>query len=83
MQTLTVEIKNTDALKVLQELQEKRFINILSKPDLNSPIFPGNPLTNEEFGSIITEAENAGSISLKEVKASWASQGKALQKLAK
>jgi hypothetical protein len=83
MQTLTVEITNTDALKVLQDLQEKRLINILSRPDLNSPVFPGKPLTNEEFRKVIAEAENSGSISLKEAKASWARQRKELLKLTK
>ncbi len=44
MKTLTVEITNDDALKVLHDLQEKRFINIIARPDLNSAVFPGESL---------------------------------------
>jgi hypothetical protein len=83
MQTLTVEITNTEALKVLQDLQEKQYINILSKPDLHSPVFPGEPLTTEEFKIMIAEAEHSGSINFKEAKSTWARQRKELQKLAK
>ena len=43
MQTLTVEITNDGALKVLQDLQERHFINIISKHDLNSMVFPREP----------------------------------------
>ena len=83
MPALTVEITNTEALKVLQDLQEKHYINILSKRDLSFPAFPGEPITTEEFKDMITRAEHSGSISLKEAKASWARQRKELQKLAK
>lgn len=83
MQTFTVEITNNDALKVLQYLQEKHFIKILSKPDRNSLIFLGKPLTTEEFKDMIAEAESSGSISLKEAKASWARQRKEILKLLK
>ena len=83
MQTVTVEITNNDALKVLRDLQEKHFIKILAKSDRRSLALPGEPLTPEEFKSMITEAENSGSISLEEAKASWARQRKELLKLAK
>ena len=83
MQTITVEITNNDALKVVQDLQEKHFIKILARPNPNSLVFPGEPLSNEEFKNMIAEAENSGSISLKEAKASWARQRKELSKLTK
>lgn len=83
MQTLTVEITNDNALKVLQDLQERHFINILAKPNLNSPVFPGKPLTTQEFQKMIEEAENSGTISLKEAKTLWASQRKKLLKPAR
>lgn len=83
MQTFTVEIKNDNALKILQDLQEKHFIEIHSKPDLSSVVFPGEPLTIEEFKSMIKKAENSGSITLKEAKAKWANQRKQLLKLVK
>ena len=72
MQTLTVEITNDNALKVLQDLQERHFINILAKPNLNSSIFPGKPLTTEEFREYILTRENGSSMSLKEANAKWA-----------
>ncbi len=83
MQTVTVEITNESAFKALQDLEEKHFIKILTKPDLNSPALPGEPLTAEEFKNMIAEAENSGSISLKEAKTEWAKQRKELLKLVK
>lgn len=83
MQTITVEIKNDDALKVLQDLQEKHFISIIAKPDMKSHVFPGDPMTNEQFSQMIEDAENSGSISLKEARAKWAIKEKELLRLAK
>lgn len=83
MQTVTVEITNDNALKVLQELQEKHFIKILAKPDSNSLALPGKPLSVEEFKEWILSRENGPSMSLKEAKSQWAKQRKQLQKLVK
>jgi len=83
MQTLTVEIKNENALKVLQDLQEKHHIEIRSRLDLNSLIFPGKPMTADEFKAMIENAENSGSMTFNEAKSKWASQRKRLQKFAK
>ena len=80
MQTLTVEITNDSALKVLQDLQERHFINILAKTNLNSPVFPGEPLTTEEFKELILNRENGSSISLKEANDKWAKKKKHLLK---
>jgi len=82
MKTLTVEITNDDALKVLQDLQEKHFINIITKPDLNSLVFPGEPLTTEEFKDFIISRETGSSMSLNEAKIKWAKKKKQLLKLA-
>ena len=71
MQTLTVEITNDNALKVLQNLQQKHFINILSKPDFNSLVFPGEQLTIDEFKNFVVSRENGSMISLKETKTKW------------
>lgn len=83
MQTLTVEVTNNEALKVLQNLQEKHFINILAKTDSDSPALPGNPYTAKEFRELILSRENGPSISLKEAKAQWAKKRKQLLKAAK
>ena len=79
MQAFTVEIKNDDALKALQDLQEKHFINILSTPNLDSHVFPGEPLSAEEFKNFIDRRENGDFIPLKHVKESWAKKKKKLQ----
>ncbi len=81
MQTFTVEIKNDDALKVLQDLQEKHFINILSSPNLNSHVFPGKPMSAEEFKNFIFKRENGDFVTLKQAKESWAKKKMKLQSL--
>lgn len=83
MQIFTVEITNDNALKVLQELQEKQFINIVAQADLASPVFPRNPLTLKEFRDLILSRENGSSISLKEAKSRWAKKKNQLLKSAK
>lgn len=83
MKTLTVEITNDEALTVLQDLHEKHFINIITKPDLNSTVFPGEPLTTEEFKELIINRESGSSMSLNEAKTKWAGKKKQLLKLAK
>ena len=83
MQTLTLEITDNMALQVLKDLQEKRFIKILAKPNPKSFVFPGKPLSVEEFQDMIVEAENSGTLSLKEAKELWANQRKKLLKLAR
>ncbi len=83
MQTLTVEITNDSALKVLQDLQERHFINILGTPDINSHVFPGEPLTTEEFREFVLNRENGANMSLKEADAKWAKKRKQLLKPAR
>jgi hypothetical protein len=80
MQTLTAEITNDNPLKILQDLQERHFINILAKSDPNSVIFPGEPLTPEEFREFILGRENGTRLSLKEANAKWAKKRKQLHK---
>ena len=83
MQTLTVEITNNDALKVLQNLQEKHFIKIRATHDLNSHVLPGKPLTTEEFRNFILSREDGSNMSLKEAKTKWVKKKKQLLKFAK
>lgn len=83
MQTVTVELTNKDALKVLEDLQDKHFINIIAKPDFNSLVFPGKPLTAQELKEWVESRENGPSMSLKEAKAKWEKKEKKLLKLAK
>ena len=83
MQTFTVEITNDNAVKALQELQEKHYINIIATTDIDSPVFPGKPLSPQQFKKLVVSRENGPGMSLKEAKAKWTRKGKELLKLAK
>lgn len=80
MQTLTVEITDDNAIKVLQYLEEKQHIKILSMPHFNSPVFHGSPLTESQFTEWISERENSKTLSLTEVKNEWAKKRESLLK---
>ncbi len=81
MQTITVEITNNEALKLLQDLQKKDFIKILAKSDSNSPSLPGKPLSVEEFQNWVAQRENGLTVSLQQAKAVWTKQRSQLQRL--
>ena len=81
MQAFTVEIKNRNALKTLQNLKEKRFIRIVDSTDLDSPSLQGEQLSLKSFKTWISEAENAQRLDLKVAKSKWANKRKQLQKL--
>ena len=83
MQTLTVEITHSNAIKILQDLQEKHLIRITGKPDLNSPSIPGEALSLKAFKDWIKDAENTSTVSLKDAKSTWANKRKQLQSLAR
>jgi len=81
MQTLTLEIKNTSALKTLQNLEEKHFIRIVDDVYLDSAALPGTRLSLKAFKNWISDSENASSIDLKEARSKWANKRKQLEKL--
>lgn len=81
MQTLTVQITNSNALKALHALEEKQFINILDEFAVNSPSLPGNALNLNAFKNWISTAENAPAVDIQEAKLKWASKRKQLAKL--
>jgi hypothetical protein len=83
MQTVTVEINSKNALKALENLEEKHFIRIIEKTEISSPSLPGKPLGITEFKQWIASAEAAPAISLQEAKTKWASKRKQLHKLTK
>ncbi len=80
MQTVTVEITNSNSLKMLEDLQEKNFIKIINSPEKSSAALPGAPLSSAEFKNLIASRENDKTVSLKEAKSVWARQRKQLQK---
>jgi len=83
MQTLTVQIRNSNALKALHTLAEKHFIKIVDDANLDSPALPGGQLSLKAFKNWVSNAENTDTVDLKEAKSKWASKRKQLQKLTK
>ncbi len=81
MQTLTIELTDTNSLKALQELEHKRLIRIIREPDLNSFALPGESISEEDFRKWVKYAEDSPIVSLSEAKQRWATQKKKLQKL--
>jgi len=66
METITLEINDTGALKKLHVLEEKR------QTTIDSPALKGEPMSIKAFKKWIQVAENTPSISLKDAKAKWA-----------
>lgn len=83
MHTLTVQITDSNAIKILQDLHEKHLIRIMSKPDLDSPSMPGDALSLQAFKNWIKGAENTSTVSLKDAKSTWANKRKQLQSIAR
>ncbi len=81
MQTLTIELTGSDSLKALQDLELKKLIRIVKKPEFNSYSLPGEPISEEEFKKWVEKAENSPTVSLIEAKQKWEIQKKKLQKL--
>jgi hypothetical protein len=81
MQRLTIELSGNKALKALKELENEHLIRIVKEPDLNSYIFPGKPISNEDFRRWVEYAENSPTLSIAEARQQWAEQKKKLQKL--
>lgn len=83
MQTLTVRITHANAIKALQDLEEKRFIKIIDELVLDSPALPGKELNLQEFKNWIAGAEASDTISLLTAKSLWLSKRKQLKQLVK
>ena len=82
-QTLTIQIKNSGALKSLNSLGERHFIKIVDDSHAGSPALPGGPLSLKAYRNWIMDAENAPMMDLKEAKAKWISKRKQLQNLSR
>ena len=80
MQTLTIELTGNNALKALQDLEQKDLIRILKEPEINSYSLPGEPISDEDFRKWVEYTENSPTLSLTEAKQRWANQKKKLQK---
>jgi len=81
MQTITIAIRNEDALQTIKELEEKHFIRIVEKDNMNTPAIPGDKLSIGKFKKWIDDAEQSPTVSLEEAKSIWSMKRSRLQKL--
>lgn len=81
MQTVTIELKNSNSLQALQDLEKRHLIRIVKTPDLNSYSLPGIPISKEDFQKWVEFAENSPTVDLNQAKHRWATQKEKLQKL--
>jgi len=83
MRTITIEVKDSHALKTLKTLEDKQFISILETSEVDSPAFSGKPLSQSEFNNWIRESELSPTVALSDAKEKWANKRKQLQGLMK
>ncbi len=81
MRTLKIELKDSKAYNLLQELEDKHLIRIVKEPDLSSYALPGEPMNEEDFKEWIEYANDSPTLSFAEAKERWAIQKENLQKL--
>ena len=81
MQTMTVEVNSTSALKVLRSLSKKREIKIIDEANSESPSLQGEPLSLDAFRKWVQQAEAAKTVSLEEAKNICAGKKEKLQKV--
>jgi predicted ATP-grasp superfamily ATP-dependent carboligase len=81
MKTLTIELTGNNSLNALKELEHKRLIRIVSKPDLDSYALPGERITEDDFKKWVEYTEDSPTVTVAEAKQRWATQKKKLQKL--
>ena len=81
MQTIAIAIRNEDALQTIKELEEKHFIRIVEKDNMNTPAIPGDKLSIGKFKKWIHDAEQSPTVSLEEAKSIWSMKRSRLQKL--
>ena len=81
MHTVTIELTNNNALKLLKDLENKNLIRIVEEPDLNSYALPGEPISEKDFKNWVRYAENNPTVNLTEAKQKWEVQKSKLQKL--
>jgi hypothetical protein len=83
MQTVTVQIKNSNGLRALNALADKKIIRIVEDAALNSPALPGSALGIRAFKEWISATENSPTIDLSTAKTAWLKKRKQLTRLSK
>lgn len=74
MQTLTIELTGSNALKALQELEHTQLIWIVKEPSLYSYALPGEAISEEDFKKWVEYAEDSPTVSITDAKQRWAAQ---------
>ena len=80
MRTLTVEVKNNNALRLLHDLELNKVIRIVNEPETSSYALPGDSISINDFKKWIDDAEHSPVISLSDAKNKWEQKKKQLQK---
>ena len=80
MKTLKIELTDSKAYHLLQELEDKHLIRIVKEPDLSSYALPGKPMSEEDFKKWVEYADDSSTLSFAEAKERWATQKEKLQK---
>jgi hypothetical protein len=81
MHTLTIQIKDTKALKAIHSLQQKNSLQIVEDIIIESPSLQGRSLSVSAFKTWIEAAETAPSVTLKSAKSQWLKKRARLNKL--
>lgn len=83
MQTITIQVHNRDAMKVIRSMEERNAISIVRNGNINmeSPGLPGKPFALKSFKDWIAAAEAAPSITIEAARSEWGKQRKEFQHL--
>jgi len=57
MQILTIELTGSNALKALQDLEQKDLIRIVKEPEINLYCLTGEPISDEDLKKWLEYAE--------------------------
>jgi hypothetical protein len=83
MKLITIEVKNSNAMKLLHDLELNNMLRIVEEPQMDSPALSGKEMSIQNFRRWIKNAENEDVITLTEAKEKWQQKRKQLQKLIK
>jgi hypothetical protein len=81
MHTITIQVNDRRALKILKQLENAHSISVLEDWKTETPALPGGPLSIGAFKKWIKDAEIAPTISLDEANERWANKRRQLEHL--
>lgn len=80
METITLEVKNKEALKKLHSLEEKKLITIIRTVNIDTPALPGEPMSLSAFKKWIHTAEQSEIVTLEDALGKWQKKKNILKK---